>query len=131
PAARRQGEAVLPYHVRPVVHAFLYFICFPSTSPYFKSVIFLKLILFPFFFFFGSAYLELNGVNPKEHPVMKELTRVKQYFGKIKEAEAKTAGPSQQTLTLDKEAAGRFIKHAVVRPDIFQHPVYLQNTHLC
>ncbi len=57
------------------------------------------------------AYLRLNGVNSKEHPVFRELTRVKQYFEKIKAAE--TAG-TKQNVTLDKEAAGRFIKHALV-----------------
>lgn len=57
------------------------------------------------------AYLRLDGVNSKEHPVFRELTRVKQYFEKIKAAE--TAG-TKQNVTLDKAAAGRFIKHALV-----------------
>ena len=57
------------------------------------------------------AYLRLNGVNSKEHPVFRELTRVKQYFEKIKAAES--AG-TKQNVTLDKAAAGRFIKHALV-----------------
>jgi len=42
---------------------------------------------------------------------MTELVRVKQYFAKIREAETK---PSTRNHALDKEAAGRFIKHALV-----------------
>ncbi|KAI1106004.1 Sas10/Utp3/C1D family-domain-containing protein [Jackrogersella minutella] len=51
--------------------------------------------------------LRLNGVNAKEHPVFKELTRVRQYFDKIKNAENPPQKPEQ---TLNKEAAIRFIK---------------------
>lgn len=57
------------------------------------------------------AYLRLNGVNAKAHPVFDELTRVKQYFQKIKVAES---AETQQNTRLDKAAAGRFIKHALV-----------------
>lgn len=57
------------------------------------------------------AYLRLNEVNSKEHPVFRELTRVKQYFEKINAAESTGA---RQNATLDKAAAGRFIKHALV-----------------
>ncbi|KAI4157400.1 MAG: hypothetical protein L6R39_000682 [Caloplaca ligustica] len=57
------------------------------------------------------SYLRLNGINAKEHEVFKELTRVKQYFEKIKNAE--NAGSSRQNLSLDKAAAGRIIKHAL------------------
>jgi len=42
--------------------------------------------------------------------VYRELTRVKQYFDKIKDVEF----PAQQTQTLDKPAAARVIKHALV-----------------
>ena len=58
-----------------------------------------------------KAYLRLNGVNSKEHPVFRELTRVKQYFEKIKAAES--AGITRN-IALDKAAAGRFIKNALV-----------------
>ncbi|KAK3700349.1 hypothetical protein LTR37_016053 [Vermiconidia calcicola] len=51
--------------------------------------------------------LHLNGVDAKSHPVMRELARVKEYFGKIKTAE--TAG-TKRNVTLDKDAAERFIK---------------------
>ncbi|KAF4220724.1 hypothetical protein CNMCM8980_007152 [Aspergillus fumigatiaffinis] len=60
------------------------------------------------------SYLRLHGVNAKEHPVFRELTRVKQYFGKIQALETE---PEQRTMTLDKEAAGRFIKHGLAGND--------------
>ncbi|KAF6233679.1 hypothetical protein HO173_008236 [Letharia columbiana] len=56
------------------------------------------------------SYLRLNGVNSKEHPVFRELTRVKHYFEKIKAAES---AETRQNVTLDKAAAGRFIKNAL------------------
>ncbi|PGH26713.1 hypothetical protein AJ80_01659 [Polytolypa hystricis UAMH7299] len=60
------------------------------------------------------SYLRLHGVNAKEHPVFKELTRVKQYMEKIKALET---GPEKRTMTLDKQAAGRFIKHGLAGND--------------
>lgn len=57
------------------------------------------------------AFLRLNGVNAKEHPIFRELTRVKQYFDKINSAES---GDSKREAALDKQAAERFIKHALV-----------------
>ncbi|KAI0475807.1 Sas10/Utp3/C1D family-domain-containing protein [Xylariaceae sp. FL0804] len=51
--------------------------------------------------------LRLNGVNAKEHPVFKELTRVRQYFEKIANIESPPAKPEK---TLDKGAAIRFIR---------------------
>lgn len=60
---------------------------------------------------FLTAYLRLRGVDAKQHPVFRELTRVKQYFEKIKALETE---PEQRTMTLDKVAAGRFIKHGLV-----------------
>lgn len=53
--------------------------------------------------------LRLNGVDAKAHPVFQELSRVKEYFSKIKTAENAGAG-SKRNVSLDKEAAGRFIK---------------------
>jgi exosome complex protein LRP1 len=55
----------------------------------------------------------LNGVKAREHAVFKELTRVKQYFDKIKTAETPAAG--RPTATLDKKAAARFIKASLVQ----------------
>lgn len=43
--------------------------------------------------------------------MFKELTRVKQYFEKIKALETE---PEKRTMSLDKQAAGRFIKHGLV-----------------
>ncbi|KAJ5613547.1 hypothetical protein N7528_007201 [Penicillium herquei] len=60
------------------------------------------------------SYLRLHGVDAKNHPVFQELTRVKQYFEKIKILEAE---PEQRNLTLDKDAASRFIKHGLAGND--------------
>ncbi|KAJ5288547.1 hypothetical protein N7478_001577 [Penicillium angulare] len=60
------------------------------------------------------SYLRLHGVEAKQHPVFRELTRVKQYFQKIKSLETE---PEQRTMTLDKGAAGRFIKHGLAGND--------------
>lgn len=54
------------------------------------------------------AYLRLNGVKAREHQVFKELTRVKQYFDKIKNAE--TPVGNRENIRVDKQAAARFIK---------------------
>ncbi|KAI8957485.1 Sas10/Utp3/C1D family-domain-containing protein [Daldinia sp. FL1419] len=51
--------------------------------------------------------LRLNGVDAKQHPVFKELARVRQYFDKIKNIETPPEKPEQ---TLNKEAAIRFIR---------------------
>ncbi|KDQ63185.1 hypothetical protein JAAARDRAFT_147233 [Jaapia argillacea MUCL 33604] len=56
-------------------------------------------------------YLKTKGIDPKTHPVIAELDRIRQYFGKIKNAE----DPETRTLTLDKSAANRFIKHAITQ----------------
>lgn len=62
------------------------------------------------------AVLKLNGVNAKEHPIFTELTRVKQYFEKIKEAE--DGGPEKRkNMKLNAPAANRFIKHALAGND--------------
>ncbi|RKP07215.1 Sas10/Utp3/C1D family-domain-containing protein [Thamnocephalis sphaerospora] len=53
------------------------------------------------------AYLKTQGVSPNEHPVKLELQRVREYINKIKETE----NPAKPTMTVDKEAAARFIKH--------------------
>ncbi|KAK4947028.1 hypothetical protein LTR10_014170 [Elasticomyces elasticus] len=58
------------------------------------------------------SYLKLQGVDAKEHAVFRELARVRQYFEKIKNAEP-GATTEQPSVTLNKEAAGRFIKHAL------------------
>lgn len=55
--------------------------------------------------------LRLQGVDAKTHPIFTELTRVKQYFAKIKTAEEP---PAQRNNTLDTQAAIRFIKADLV-----------------
>ncbi|KAI0828907.1 hypothetical protein BC628DRAFT_1178282 [Trametes gibbosa] len=56
-------------------------------------------------------YLKTRGIDPKTHPVVAELDRVKQYFDKIKNAE----DPEKRNTALDKAAANRFIKHAIAQ----------------
>ncbi|KAK1826706.1 Sas10/Utp3/C1D family-domain-containing protein [Podospora conica] len=51
--------------------------------------------------------LRLNGVDTKNHAIVKELTRVKQYFEKIHKIENPPAKPDN---TLNTEAAIRFIR---------------------
>ncbi|KGO37287.1 Sas10/Utp3/C1D [Penicillium expansum] len=60
------------------------------------------------------SYLRLHGVDAKQHPVFRELTRVKQYFEKIKVLETE---PEERPMALDKAAAGRFIKHGLAGND--------------
>ncbi|EJD41416.1 hypothetical protein AURDEDRAFT_169580 [Auricularia subglabra TFB-10046 SS5] len=54
-------------------------------------------------------YLKTQGVDPKTHPVVYELERIKQYFAKIKHAE----DPEKRRLVIDRAAAGRFIRAAI------------------
>ncbi|KAF2757432.1 hypothetical protein EJ05DRAFT_538635 [Pseudovirgaria hyperparasitica] len=58
------------------------------------------------------SYLNLSSVDAKAHPIFEELSRVKQYFAKIKLAEE---GPVKRPghRTLDTSAANRFIKHGL------------------
>jgi exosome complex protein LRP1 len=58
------------------------------------------------------AYLRLNGVKAREHPVFTELTRVKQYFEKLKHVE--TPVTKRENLSLNKGAAARIIKAGLV-----------------
>jgi exosome complex protein LRP1 len=66
---------------------------------------------------YSLAYLRLNGVKAREHPVFIELTRVKQYFDKIKAAETPVA---ERNMAVDKAAAVRFIKAGLVS----QHSIH-------
>ncbi|KAI5844784.1 exosome-associated protein [Tricharina praecox] len=59
------------------------------------------------------SYLRLQGTNTKNHAIMTELTRVRQYVAKIKGAEPATERP----MALDKQAAGRFIKAGLAGND--------------
>ena len=71
------------------------------------------------------AYIRLNGVNAKEHPIFGELARVKKYFQKIKDLES--SSPDRRSLTLSKPAVSRLIKHALVKynpdEDLFLYEV--------
>lgn len=69
----------------------------------------------------SSAYLRLNGINAKEHAVFQEIGRVKQYFEKIRNVE--DAGLKRQIPSLDKAAADRIIKHALVQNPPFSYLV--------
>ncbi|TFK41892.1 Sas10/Utp3/C1D family-domain-containing protein [Crucibulum laeve] len=57
------------------------------------------------------VYLKSKGIDPRTHPVIPELDRVRQYFEKIKSAE----NPPAKRTEIDKAAAGRFIKHAITQ----------------
>lgn len=57
-------------------------------------------------------YLKSRGIDPKTHPVVSELDRVRQYFEKISISEK---GPPPKRTEIDKEAAGRFIKRAITQ----------------
>ncbi|KAE9409189.1 hypothetical protein BT96DRAFT_970149 [Gymnopus androsaceus JB14] len=59
-------------------------------------------------------YLRSRGIDPKSHPVIKELDRTRQYFEKIKNAE----NPAVRATQVDKAAANRFIKHAISQAQI-------------
>lgn len=65
------------------------------------------------------SYLRLHGVDAKTHPVFAELNRTRAYFEKIKKAEEGGSGSggdlagAQKRQGVDKEAAKRFIAHAL------------------
>ncbi|KAF1365616.1 hypothetical protein EJ07DRAFT_51352, partial [Lizonia empirigonia] len=54
--------------------------------------------------------LQAAGFDAKAHALFAELARLKTYFGKIKDAEERAAGP---TRTLDVGAAQRFVRHGL------------------
>ncbi|PPQ75079.1 hypothetical protein CVT26_011825 [Gymnopilus dilepis] len=56
-------------------------------------------------------YLKSRGIDPKTHPVVPELDRIRGYFEKINNAE----NPPTKRTEIDKEAATRFIKHAIAQ----------------
>ncbi|KAH9065854.1 hypothetical protein EDB87DRAFT_1574294 [Lactarius vividus] len=57
------------------------------------------------------VYLKTKGLDPKTHPVVVELDRVRQYFDKIKDSE----DPAKRQFAIDRAAATRFIKHAIAQ----------------
>ncbi|CAA7268100.1 unnamed protein product [Cyclocybe aegerita] len=56
-------------------------------------------------------YLKTRGIDPRTHSVIGELDRIKQYFDKIQKAE----NPPAKRTDIDKDAAARFIKHAIAQ----------------
>ncbi|KAK9491704.1 hypothetical protein V1508DRAFT_373268 [Lipomyces doorenjongii] len=54
--------------------------------------------------------LKIGEINTKDHQIMIDIRRVQTYMAKIKNAEELFAG---RQLQLDRQAAGRFIKHAL------------------
>lgn len=55
------------------------------------------------------VYLKINGVEPKDHPLMAELQRIQRYIEKINKA--KDTQTERRSMTLNKEAAHRFIQN--------------------
>ncbi|XP_076443142.1 nuclear nucleic acid-binding protein C1D-like [Babylonia areolata] len=58
-------------------------------------------------------YLNVCGVNPKDHPVKNELERIRSYMSRIKEAQDAMNKPK-----LDKAAAKRFVKHSLWQKEV-------------
>ncbi|KAK9325805.1 hypothetical protein V1517DRAFT_313551 [Lipomyces orientalis] len=54
--------------------------------------------------------LKIGELDLSHHPVMNDIRRVQTYMAKIKNAEELAGG---RQLQLDRQAAGRFIKHAL------------------
>ncbi|KXS17663.1 hypothetical protein M427DRAFT_54268 [Gonapodya prolifera JEL478] len=54
------------------------------------------------------VFLRTQGINPRDHPVMQELERIKLYVAKVKSVEG--SDKSQNAWRIDKAAAGRFIR---------------------
>ncbi|EWC46845.1 hypothetical protein DRE_03857 [Drechslerella stenobrocha 248] len=70
------------------------------------------------------SYLSLSSAASADHPIMKELTRIRQYFQKVRDIENKDKAKEESkradtrdNLTLDKAAAGRFISAALAGND--------------
>ncbi|KAI8979551.1 hypothetical protein BDF20DRAFT_974609 [Mycotypha africana] len=59
-------------------------------------------------------YLRTKGSDPQNHAVMTELKRVQSYVLKLQKLQGKGPKPS---MTLDKDAAARFIKASLANND--------------
>ncbi|KAH6561304.1 hypothetical protein BASA50_003585 [Batrachochytrium salamandrivorans] len=55
------------------------------------------------------VFLKLQGIQPKTHPVKKELDRIKTYFEKIETV----SGGNRNTMQIDQAAAKRFLHHSL------------------
>ncbi|KAJ2608865.1 hypothetical protein H4S08_004288 [Coemansia sp. RSA 1365] len=58
------------------------------------------------------VYLKVNGVPPKEHPVMDELQRVQRYIEKINRAKKSNNKQESRAMRVDANAASRIIQNA-------------------
>ena len=68
------------------------------------------------------SHIRLNGTeDPKSHPVMTELKRIQQYMQKVHQAENPVG--KRENLSLNKEAAGRFIKAGLAGNDKYDQEV--------
>ncbi|GAA6018440.1 hypothetical protein JCM11491_006998 [Sporobolomyces phaffii] len=78
-------------------------------------------------------YLKTSGVEPANHPVMQEIERLKGYFAKLKSAESghppagtpsKVHTTDKRRMQIDKQAASRFINHAIASQKARVDPDY-------
>ncbi|CAF0827789.1 unnamed protein product [Brachionus calyciflorus] len=58
------------------------------------------------------VYLKNNGVNLKEHPIMSELLRVKNYLSRINEITS-SEEYKNKSVKVDKESSARIIKRSL------------------
>ncbi|KAJ2084146.1 hypothetical protein H4R24_000219 [Coemansia sp. RSA 988] len=59
------------------------------------------------------VYLKVNGVPPKEHPVMSELQRVQRYIEKINRVKKGGSKKESRAMRVNADAAGRFIQNSI------------------
>ncbi|KAF9188503.1 hypothetical protein BGZ51_000540 [Haplosporangium sp. Z 767] len=59
--------------------------------------------------------LRTNGTEPKTHPVMHELKRIREYTEKLRRA---TQGNIKGNMEIDKDAASRFIRGALAANEV-------------
>jgi hypothetical protein len=65
------------------------------------------------------CYLRTRGANVKDHPVMQELERVKNYIRKVNAAEQ---APTDRNLVVDQPAVQRMILHSIPKSQIVSDP---------
>lgn len=70
-------------------------------------------------------YLRSQGLDPTKHEVTKELRRIHGYVKKVREASGENKGEEQEKEEMpregrkvDREAAQRFIKHALTSSEV-------------
>jgi len=62
------------------------------------------------------AYLKSSGISTDTHPIMADIERVKSYMSKVKIATSPASTESAKSNSkIDKDAANRFIKHALAK----------------